>query len=250
MSEAFKVVIPARYASTRFPGKALAELDGRPMLWHVIARARESSAAEIIVATDDTRIERAARSCNADVIITRTDHESGTDRVAEVALARAWADDNIVVNVQGDAPLMPGTSIDQVAALLSAHPSANIATLATQITDRRELLDPNTVKVILDAEGRALYFSRAPIPAASHATGPSAEPLGWRHIGLYAYRVAGLRQMTAAPSCWLENAEGLEQLRALWLGMEIRVGEAKETHGPDVDTPENLVAAEQFLRRQ
>lgn len=249
LSASFRVVIPARFASSRFPGKALADLNGKPLLQHVFERAQESSAAEIIVATDDARIESAARTFGAEVELTRDDHVSGSDRIAEVARSRGWAGDAIVVNLQGDAPLLPGRSVDRVAALLREYPSASVATLAARVDDERTLDDPNTVKVVFDRAGRALYFSRAPIPARAHGAGPHGGARGWRHFGLYAYRVDALQLLTATPPCLLERYEKLEQLRALWLGMEIRVDETMEAHGPDVDTPEDLVVAAQYIER-
>ena len=245
----FVVVIPSRYASERLPGKPLRMIGGKPMLQHVYERARESSAAEVIVATDDARIENAARFFGADVVLTADDHASGTDRIAEVARIRAWPADTVVVNVQGDAPFLPGSSIDQVAELLGAHPSASLATLAVPIDAESEMQDRNTVKVVIDAAGRALYFSRAAIPAHGHEIELDGQPHGWRHIGLYAYRVEALARLTTERPCMLERREKLEQLRALWLGMEIRVGESKEVLGPDVDTPEDLMAAQEFIKQ-
>lgn len=238
-------MVPARFASSRFPGKPLALLAGRPMIGHVHQRALASGAADVIVATDDERIARAARGAGALVAMTRSDHASGTDRVAEVAVARGWAADDIVVNVQGDAPLTPPSSIRQVAGLLAAHPQAAMATLCVPIEDAGRHASPHVVKVVMDRSGRALYFSRAAIPSTVRRGG---QPLrAWRHLGIYAYRVAALLELSASPPCELEQAEQLEQLRALWLGMEIRVAEAAEPHGPDVDTPEDVAAVEAWM---
>lgn len=242
----FKVVIPARFASTRFPGKALADLAGRPLLEHVWRRACASAAAEVVVATDDQRIAEAAQAFGADVIMTRADHESGTDRIAEVAELRAWDGQDCIINVQGDAPLIPLASINLVAALLKQNPQAAIATLCTPITDIEAYRSPNVVKVVCDQQGRALYFSRSPIPAVGHGN-DAILPDAYRHLGIYGYRVGALRTLTATPPCYLERIEKLEQLRALWLGMEIRVGLAQEAHGPDVDTPEDLAEAAQYF---
>jgi 3-deoxy-manno-octulosonate cytidylyltransferase (CMP-KDO synthetase) len=241
----FRVVIPARYASTRFPGKPLALLAGQPMIRHVYERAAESGAVEVIVATDDERIEAVADAFGATVVRTRADHLSGTERVAEVAGIRGWSSDAIVVNVQGDAPLIPARSVRQVAALLAAHPGAAVATLCTPIASAADYANPNVVKVVMDQSGRALYFSRAPIPCAAH--GSDSLPDAWRHLGIYGYRSGDLRRLSAAPPCYLESVEKLEQLRALWLGMEIRVGVAAEAYGPDVDTPADVAAVERHL---
>lgn len=241
----FHVVIPARFASSRFPGKPLALLAGRPMIEHVHQRALASGAGEVIVATDDERIATAARGAGARVAMTRSDHASGTDRVAEVAVARGWAADAIVVNVQGDAPLTPASSIRQVALLLAAHPQAAMATLCVPIEDATRYASPHVVKVVMDRSGRALYFSRAAIPSTAHGGGGA--PRAWRHLGIYAYRVAALLQLSASAPCELERSEQLEQLRALWLGMEIRIAAAEERHGPDVDTPEDVAAVEAWM---
>ncbi len=244
----FRVVIPARYASTRFPAKMLAELVGKPILQHVYDSARASRAQEVIIATDDERIAAVCRGFGADVAMTRAYHESGTDRVAEVVEQRKWSAESIVVNVQGDTPLIPSGSIDQVAGLLARNSSSDIATLCTAIGDPTQFQDPNVVKVVFDEAGRALYFSRAGIPAVAHGAAEAEETYGpWRHIGLYAYRVGSLNQMARLAPCELEKREALEQLRALWHGMEIRVGVATEDYGPDVDTPEDLVAVERYL---
>jgi len=244
----FRVVIPARFASTRFPGKALAELGGRPMVQHVYERATASAAGEVIIATDDDRIAEAAAAFGAPVAMTREDHVSGTDRIAEVAERYGWQDADIVVNVQGDAPFIPSADIGQVADLLAAHDSAALATLCTPIVGAAEFADDHVVKVVFDASGRALYFSRAGIPARGH--GSDVVPQAWRHVGIYAYRVGALRRLTATPPCELERVEKLEQLRALWIGMEIRVAVAIDPLGPDVDTPADLAAAERFIDRE
>lgn len=244
----FRIVIPARYESTRFPGKALARLDGRPLIQHVFERAVASAATEVIVATDDQRIADAAAEFGASVAMTAADHQSGTDRIAEVAQQFGWADDSIVVNVQGDVPFIPSADIGQVAALLDGHETASMSTLCTPIDDAREYEDAHVVKVVFDRSGRALYFSRAGIPAIAH--GRDGMHGAWRHVGIYAYRVAALRRLTETPPCDLEQSEKLEQLRAMWLGMEIRVAVAAEPLGPDVDTPADLAAAERYIERQ
>ncbi|TFG87794.1 MAG: 3-deoxy-manno-octulosonate cytidylyltransferase [Chromatiales bacterium] len=253
-SDAFYIVIPARFASSRFPGKALAELAGRTVLEHVWRQARQSGASEVLVATDDERIAAAARGFGAEVVQTLASHRSGTERAAEVAAARGWADTAVVVNCQGDVPLIPPACIDQVAALLVAQPGAAIATLCTPIKTIEDYRNPNVVKVVCAADGRALYFSRAPIPSVGHGAVTSGDdanavPESFRHVGLYAYRVGALRRLAAAPPCALEVTESLEQLRALWLGLEIRVALARDSLGPDVDTPEDLHRAAGFLRR-
>jgi 3-deoxy-manno-octulosonate cytidylyltransferase (CMP-KDO synthetase) len=242
----FRVVIPARFGSTRLPGKVLLEVAGRSVLAWVCARARASRASEVIVATDDERIAAAARAIKADVVMTSASHASGTDRIAEVARSRAWKADDIVVNVQGDEPLMPPALIDQVAELL-APGGADIATLAAPLSSAAELADPNVVKVVVDRAGRALYFSRAPIPWNREDPGVPREAR--RHVGLYAYRVAALRRMTELPASPLEQLERLEQLRALDNGLLIRVGDAREKPGQDVNTAEDLARVARDLER-
>lgn len=243
----FRVVIPTRYASTRLPGKALLPLAGKPMIQWVYERAIASTAGEVVIATDDERIETAARAFCPTVVRTAATHESGTDRIAEVARARHWEKDDIVVNLQGDEPLMPPALIDQVAALLADHPQAGVATLAHPICSAEDFLNPNIVKVVADSAGRALYFSRAPIPwnrddpSQRNCTGAR------RHIGLYAYRVGALARMGSLSPSLLETREKLEQLRALSNEIEIRVADADELPGPDVNSAADLERVSRLL---
>lgn len=235
----FKVVIPARYGSMRFPGKVLADLHGRAVIEHVHARARSSGASEVIVATDDERVAAAAAGFGARVCMTAQTHASGSDRIAEVAEQLQWADGEIVVNVQGDEPFVPPENIAQLAANIAAA-DAPMATLVTRFESRRELENPNTVKVTVDRDGYALYFSRSVIPFDRDGAYDFGSDLYRRHVGLYAYRVGFLKRFTGLPPAPLETVEKLEQLRALWLGERIHVAEAavKPPHG--VDTPEDL----------
>lgn len=237
MTRPFKVVIPARYGSTRFPGKVLADMHGRPMIVRVYEQACRSGAEAVIVATDDERVERAAREYGADVAMTGAGHRSGSDRIAEVARRRGWADEDIIVNVQGDEPLIPPENIDQVAANITAH-EAPMATLVTGFTDRREREDTNNVKVVTDRNGFALYFSRAVIPF--DRDGGGNDDVWLRHIGLYAYRAGFLKRFTAQPPARCEQVEQLEQLRALWLGERIHADRARVEPPRGVDTPEDL----------
>jgi 3-deoxy-manno-octulosonate cytidylyltransferase (CMP-KDO synthetase) len=247
----FRVVIPARHASTRLPGKPLLPLAGEPMIMHVHRIAARSGAGEVIVATDDARIRAACEGAGAAVEMTSPGHASGTDRVAEVARRRGWPDGDIVVNVQGDEPLLPPALVGQVAALLAATPAAAIATLAAPLASEAEYLDPNVVKVVSRPDGMALYFSRAPVPwdrdGAGTAAGSSRHSGARRHLGLYAYRVAALKSLAEAPPAELEQRERLEQLRALAMGLAIVVADAVEPPGPGVDTPEDLARASAIL---
>ncbi|HXQ63690.1 MAG TPA: 3-deoxy-manno-octulosonate cytidylyltransferase [Steroidobacteraceae bacterium] len=249
----FRIVIPARYASVRLPGKPLRLIAGRPMIEHVHARAVLAGATEVIIATDDERVATACRAFGAAVALTDPRHPSGTDRLAEVAAARGWPADAIVVNVQGDEPLVPPANVAQVAALLAAEPAAALATLATPIVSLAELEDPNLVKLVMDRAGRALYFSRAPIPwqrDAASATNPAAARIAgaWRHIGLYAYRVSTLERLASLTPTPLELAERLEQLRALEHGLPIAVAAALAIPGPGVDTEADLAVVEGLIR--
>lgn len=252
MSMDFVVVIPARYASTRLPGKPLQDIAGKPMIRHVWEQARKSAARRVVVATDDVRIVEACQGFGAEVLLTRGDHNSGTDRLAEVASQLGLAADAIVVNVQGDEPLIPPALIDQVAANLAANPQAGIATLAEPIVDAAQLFNPNAVKVVSDAAGLALTFSRAPLPWArdAFATDRQSLPDGVpfrRHIGINAYRAGFLHDFVAWGPCWLEDAECLEQLRALWHGVRIHVADAVEAPPAGVDTAEDLQRVRQLL---
>jgi len=240
----FIVAIPARYASTRLPGKPLQEIGGEPMILHVARRALAAGAAEVVVATDDERIVQALRSSAVRVLLTRADHASGSDRLAECAARLGWADDAIVVNLQGDEPLAPASGIRCVAAALGAD-AAPMATLATPIRDAAQLFDPNCVKVVVTPAGRALYFGRAPLPwardafAQSQARLPDGVPF-LRHIGIYAYRAGFLRRFAQLAPTPLERAESLEQLRALEHGHAIAVRIAPEPFPAGVDTAEDL----------
>jgi 3-deoxy-manno-octulosonate cytidylyltransferase (CMP-KDO synthetase) len=250
---AFHTVIPARFGSTRLPGKALLPLAGKPMLQWVHERAL-AAGGEVIIATDDERIAAAARGFGAEVVMTAATHPSGTDRVAEVARVRGWASDEIVVNAQGDEPLLPPELVRQVARLLAEHAAADIATLAAPISTLAEFLDPNAVKVVCSLVGRALYFSRAPIPwqrdGAPTGLGSQASWAGsLRHIGLYAYRIGALQRMAGLAPTALEQAEKLEQLRALEHGFDIRVAEPCVAPGPDVNTPADLARVSALLQR-
>ena len=238
-------IIPARYASTRLPGKALASLDGRPMIRHVAERTRLArSVARVIVATDDERIARAVDGTGAEVAMTRADHPTGTDRLAEVARD---LEADVVVNVQGDLPLLDPAMVDALVDRMAAEPALPMATLAVPIRDDAEWRSPHVVKVVCDERGRALYFSRSPIP--HHRDGaPADAPLGWRHVGMYAYRRAVLLELAALAPTPLERAERLEQLRALEHGIAIGV---EPWHGTEpiieVDVDEDLERARAAL---
>jgi 3-deoxy-manno-octulosonate cytidylyltransferase (CMP-KDO synthetase) len=241
----FRVVIPARYASTRLPGKPLADIAGKPMVVRVVEAVLRSGAAEIIVATDDARVSEVVAAHGHTAVMTRSDHASGTDRIAEVAAQRGWADDDIVVNVQGDEPLIDSALITEVAQALDADREASIATAAHRIHDIAEFLNPNVVKVVTAANGRALYFSRAPIPwhrdgLAQQREMLPAELVAHRHIGLYAYRVNFLHRYGGLSPAPIEQWEALEQLRALWHGFHIHVIDCAYAPEAGVDTPADL----------
>ncbi len=241
----FTVLVPARYASTRLPGKPLAEIAGKPMVVRVAERALKAGAARVVVATDDERIKAAVEAHGVPTCLTRATHATGTDRLAEAVEQLGLADDAIVVNVQGDEPLLAPELIRAVAELLAATPDAAIATACHPIADPAEAFNPNVVKVVLDRDGHALYFSRATIPWArdAFAAGRDAVPRGlplYRHYGLYAYRVGFLRAFPLLAPAPIERFEALEQLRALWHGFRIVVEVTTGTPAPGVDTPEDL----------
>jgi 3-deoxy-manno-octulosonate cytidylyltransferase (CMP-KDO synthetase) len=248
----FSVIIPARYASTRLPGKPLLDIAGKPMVVHVAARARASGAGSVCIATDDERILQAARTHGCEAVMTSTQHASGTDRLAEVARLRGWSDDHIVVNVQGDEPRIAPALIREVAQALNEDAGADMSTACHPIHDARELFDPNCVKVVLDRSGCALYFSRAPIPWARDAFArdrhsvPEGLPV-YRHIGLYAYRCGFLRRYPCLEAPALERFEALEQLRALWHGHRIRVAVTDQAPEAGVDTPADLEAVRRLF---
>lgn len=242
---AFVVIIPARYASTRLPGKPLLDIGGKPMVVHVAARARASGAAEVVVATDHSDIAQAVQKHGFVSAMTRGDHMSGTDRIAEVAAQRGYPAERIVVNVQGDEPLIEAELIRSVARQLAAHPDAAIATACCPLTEAAQFANPNIVKVVLDKNGWALYFSRATIPYArdEFAAGITAIPArlpAYRHIGIYAYRCAFLARYAELAPAPIEQFEALEQLRALWHGYRIIVSVTRGAPAPGVDTQEDL----------
>ncbi len=243
----FIAVVPARYASTRLPGKPLADIAGKPMLVRVAERAMASGAAEVWVATDHDDVAAAATRHGLSVCMTSPDCASGTDRLAEVAQARHWPEDTVVVNVQGDEPLIDPALIRDTALLLHARPGAAMATVCHPLHDIDEVKNPNVVKVVLDQQGHALYFSRAPIPWARDAWAGKASlegiPAGlpvYRHIGLYAYRVGFLKAYPTLARPAIEAFESLEQLRALWHGYRIAVLVTEQAVPPGVDTPADL----------
>jgi 3-deoxy-manno-octulosonate cytidylyltransferase (CMP-KDO synthetase) len=249
----FKVVIPSRHDSTRLPGKPLADIGGKPMVVRVAERALESGAEEVWVATDHPLVVEAASAAGFKAMLTSTRHASGTDRVAEVVERLDWSDEEVVVNVQGDEPLIASSAIRTAAWDLEGHPDAVMATLAHPIYDRETMWNPNVVKVVLDERGYALYFSRAPIPwprdaFARDQSFPEGLPV-FRHIGLYAYRAGFLREYAALRPVAIERFEALEQLRVLAHGLKISVAIVAEAGAPGVDTPEDLARVREILAR-
>lgn len=251
----FHVVIPARYGSTRLPGKPLRLIGGRPMIRWVCENAQQAGAREVIVATDDERICDEVNRFGGVAMMTSNQHRSGTDRIAEVCKHRGWPDDALIVNLQGDEPGIPAALIARVAAALEQNPLAGIATLAVPIDQPSDLFNPNVVKLTCDANGMALYFSRAPIPFVRDRftlTGPVPESLPpdipfLRHLGLYAYRAGALRRISSHPAAPIEIAESLEQLRAMAMGIRIHVSILAQAPGHGVDTEEDLQRVEQLL---
>jgi 3-deoxy-manno-octulosonate cytidylyltransferase (CMP-KDO synthetase) len=238
----FHVVIPARYGSTRFPGKPLVDLGGMPMVVRVCERASQSGARAVHVATDDQRIAAAVRAHGHQALMTRAEHPSGTDRIAEAALQLGLRDEDIVVNVQGDEPLIPPALISQVARVLKDRKEAAVSTACHAIHDSAALANPNVVKVVLDAQGYALYFSRSQIPYPRQGGGT-----WYRHAGIYGYRVGFLKQYSVLAPSPLEQIEALEQLRVLWHGKRIAVAVSEIEIPPGVDTPQDLEAVRRML---
>jgi 3-deoxy-manno-octulosonate cytidylyltransferase (CMP-KDO synthetase) len=252
---AFGIIVPARYASTRLPGKPLADLGGKPMILRVLEVAERVGAAFTLVATDDQRIADVVKAAGCDVMLTSAEHANGTDRLAEVARRRHLDPELVVVNLQGDEPALPPEIVRLVAQTLGTTPNADLATLATPIRKRAEVFDPNVVKVLVDAAGRALYFSRAPVPwlrddfattGNENTDAPLPAGAHLRHVGLYAYRVSTLLTLSETHPVTLERAESLEQLRALVLGMTIQVALVPKLPAGGVDTPEDLVRVRAF----
>ena len=240
----FQVVIPARYASSRLPGKPLADIHGKAMVLHVVDRALQSGAQSVVVATDDARVQQVVAAAGHQALMTSPDHASGTERLVEVVNTLGWTDDTLIVNVQGDEPLLDPQCIRAVARQLATHSDAVMATLAHPIVEQGEFMSPNVVKVVCDAQGYAMYFSRAPIPwprdaqAAAQAL-PTDTPI-LRHIGLYAYRAGFLKTYAQLAPSPLERCEMLEQLRVLWHGYRISIGISTDAAAPGVDTAEDL----------
>ncbi len=256
MSADFTVLIPARLASTRLPDKPLADIAGKPMVVRVADRARESAAARVVVATDSESIARACADHGVPSVMTRADHPSGSDRLAQACELLQLPDDHTVVNVQGDEPLIDPRLIDAVATLLDTHPEADMGTAAHALEDAADARNPNVVKVVTDARGLALYFSRAPIPwwRDGYAAGTESitrlpEPRPLRHVGIYSYRAGFLRAFPRLAPAPLEQTESLEQLRALWHGHRIAVHLASQAPGPGVDTPEDLARVRALYAR-
>ena len=248
----FNVVIPARYESTRLPGKPLEDIGGQPMIVRVASLATDSGAGEVIVATDDQRIVEVVEDAGFQVELTRSDHVSGSDRVLEVVTARGWDEQQIVLNVQGDEPLIPPAVISQLARLMQNDPELAAATLCEPLTRREALFDPNVVKVVKAKDGRALYFSRAAIPhdraSFQHAAPQLPETQQWwRHVGMYAYRVWALMRFVELPVSDLEATESLEQLRLLDNGLDLLVAQAVEPVPGGIDTPADLARVRKLL---
>lgn len=248
----FTVVIPARYQSTRLPGKPLADIGGKPMIQWVYEQAIQAGADQVIIATDDNRVGQAVKAFGGQVCMTSPDHESGTERLAEVVEKMAIADDHIIVNVQGDEPLIPPSIITQVAENL-ANSQAPMATLAVEISDEAEVFNPNAVKVLTDKDGYAMYFSRATIPwdrdNFAQQDKKIAQPL-MRHIGIYAYRAGFINTYINWQPTALEKIECLEQLRVLWYGEKIHVEVAKQAPAAGVDTPEDLEIVRSIIAKR
>ncbi|MCY4128569.1 MAG: 3-deoxy-manno-octulosonate cytidylyltransferase [Gammaproteobacteria bacterium] len=253
-SSGFSVVIPARYGSTRLPGKPLIDLNGKPMIQHVVERALASRASNVIVATDDPRIVDAVRTEDATVVLTSKEHQSGTDRVWEAISDADLADEAVVVNVQGDEPLIPSVVIDQAADLVNQADDCGVATLCEVMRDGRDIFNPNVVKVVVDRYGRALYFSRAPIPwergKFESNEVPESEQAWYRHLGIYAFKHWALRRFVSLPKSRLESLESLEQLRLLENGISIAIAESESDIPAGVDTQADVDRVREVLASQ
>ena len=240
----YRIIIPARYRSGRLPGKPLADIGGKPMIRHVVEQCLGSRARAVVVATDDERVRDAVEDFGGVAVMTRDDHPSGSDRIAEAVTLLELDDHDIVLNVQGDEPDMPVALMDQVVAALAADPKSCMATASAPLDDADQLTNPAVVKVVTDRDGRALYFSRAPIPWTRRSDDSALADDAWRHarrhLGIYAYRAGYIREFAARPACPPEKMEQLEQLRALWHGETITCVEAVEVPGPGIDTPADL----------
>lgn len=254
MNKKFHVIIPVRYNSSRLPGKALLDIAGKPMIQHVYEKAIQSGAISVVIATDDDRIADVVGKFGAKVCMTRPDHESGTDRIAEAVVKLGYEDDEIIINVQGDEPLIPPKPIHQLAINLAEHDNIRVATLCEPLTSVEELFDPNIVKVVLNQRGYAIYFSRAPIPwnrdvfpLKNNAEFPK-EMVCYRHRGIYAYRVGFLLEFMEWLPSPLEKLEKLEQLRTLWYGGKIHVGISKEKIPSDVNTQSDLEVVRKLIK--
>jgi len=249
---AFTIIIPARYASGRLPGKPLLDIAGKPMISHVIACAKQSDADEVIVATDDERIARVASNDGITAYLTDESHNSGTERIAEVIDKHGISENTIIINLQGDEPLTPFQCLNQLGHALEHDPDAEMATLSTPITDINELFDWHIAKLVCDNDGHALYFSRAPIPwdregFMQDEKNMSGDGIFHRHIGLYAYRAGFVKEYNTWESCTLEKIESLEQLRVLYHGRKIKVITAEQLPGPGVNTLDELKRVEKIL---
>lgn len=249
----FHVVIPARFTSSRLPGKPLLDIVGKTMIERVVETTKQSSARSVTVATDDQRIASAVTAFGGDAIMTSSDHQTGSDRIAEACSLLGFDDADVIVNVQGDEPMMPPALIDQVAQLLETHPHASIATLSTPVDNQHQLQDPALVKVVTDHQDLALYFSRAPIPWMRADNSSNLAERGYtvaqRHLGIYAYASGYIREFAARSPCKLEQVECLEQLRALWCGESIVCTEAAEVPLPGVDNQDDLDRVRDLFKR-
>lgn len=246
----FHVVIPARLASTRLPNKVLRDIAGRPMIEHVCRAAFASAAISVNVATDSDAIAMAAEQAGARAVRTASHHSCGSDRIAELLATERWADDEIIVNVQADEPMMPPALIDQVGGALVTTSWADMATAATAIDELEAFVNPNVVKVVASTQGRALYFSRAPIPYHRESANTDFAASARRHLGIYAYRAGALKRFAATPPTRLEQQESLEQLRAFDIGLQIVLVDAVAIPGPGVDTEQDLIAVQQSMSRR